>query len=127
MRRLKQSEIAEWRAAKLIAQGGRCDLCKQPIAPGEDVADHDHSTGFMRAVLHRSCNAALGKVENAIKRTGVRQPAAFLAGAWPYLQKHETPTGTPVLHHTHKTPEEKRLLKNLRARKKRASSKKGTA
>jgi hypothetical protein len=126
MRRLKQSEVAEWRAARLAYQCGKCDLCKQPIPPGEDVADHDHATGLMRAVLHRSCNAALGKVENAIRRCGVRAPAAFLAGAWPYLQKHQTPSGTPVLHYTHKTPEEKRDLRNLRARKKRAS-KKGTA
>lgn len=123
--KLKQSEVAAWRQAKLISQCGKCGLCKLPIAPGEDVGDHDHATGLMRDVLHRSCNAALGKVENALKRCGVRAPAAFLAGAWPYLQKHLTVQGPPILHYTYKTPEEKRLLKNLRARKKRAS-KKGT-
>lgn len=124
--KLKQSEVAAWRQAKIIRQGGKCDLCKQPIAPGEDVGDHDHATGLMRAVLHRSCNAALGKVENALKRCGVRAPAAFLAGAWPYLQKHQTPQGPLILHYTYKNADELRELRNLRARRKRAA-KKGTA
>lgn len=128
--RLKYSEVSQWRQAKLIQQGGKCGLCKTSIATGEDVADHDHGTGLMRDVLHRSCNSALGKIENALKRCGVKQPAAFLAGAWPYLQKHEAGPNSqvfaPVYHPSHKTPEEKRALKNLRARKKRAA-KKGAA
>lgn len=129
--RLKQSEVAAWRQARLVQQGGKCALCKQIITEADPaVADHDHATGLMRDVLHRSCNAALGKVENALKRTGVRHQAAFLAGAWPYLQKHEAGPSSqvfaPIYHPSHKTPEEKRALRNLRARKKRAS-KKGTA
>lgn len=119
--RLKQSEVAAWRQARLVQQGGKCALCKQIITEADPaVADHDHATGLMRDVLHRSCNAALGKVENALKRTGVRHQAAFLAGAWPYLQKHQTPQGEPVLHYTHRTAEEKREGKNAKARLARA-------
>ena len=125
--KLKQSEVAAWRSYKLVCQGGKCGLCKHVITEADPaVGDHDHATGLMRDVLHRSCNAALGKIENALKRCGVRQPASFLAGAWPYLQKHQTPQGPPILHYTHRTAEDKRDLRNLRARRKRAA-KKGTA
>jgi len=73
-------------------------------------------------VLHRGCNALLGKVENNHKRYGVPSVAAFGAGLGRYINTHLTNI-TGLLHPTFKTEEEKRLLRNTRARKSRAAKK----
>lgn len=52
----------------LQAQGGVCDLCKQPETMYDPktgkvrplAVDHDHVTGAVRALLCKSCNQALG-------------------------------------------------------------------
>jgi hypothetical protein len=122
-RKLKASEIAEVREKLLIDQRGCCALCKLPVKLGEDdVLDHDHGSGAIRATLHRGCNALLGKIENNHKRYGVKNLAAFLTNAMAYLQAHET-NRTGLLHPTHKTDDEKRVARNKRARLKRAAKK----
>lgn len=83
------------------------------------MLDHDHSTGAIRATLHSSCNSLLGKVENNHKRYGVSNLAAFLSGVAGYLATHAVNI-TGQLHSTHKSEDEKRLLKNKRARTARA-------
>lgn len=127
MRRLKTSEVAPYRAAKLKEQSGKCALCCLPIAAGSDVLDHDHSTGVIRAVLHRSCNALLGKVENNYKRYGIKdmtQLARMLSNVASYLSMYPPHlVGDLPLHPTHKTEDEKRLLRNKRARVARAKAK----
>lgn len=127
MRRLKTSEVAPYRAAKLKEQSGKCALCCLPIAAGSDVLDHDHSTGVVRAVLHRSCNALLGKVENNYKRYGIKdmtQLARMLSNVASYLSMYPPHlVGDLPLHPTHKTEDEKRLLRNKRARVARAKAK----
>lgn len=120
--KLKASEVAEWREHNLNRQGGRCALCHLPCTPGEAVADHCHSSGAMRAVLHRGCNALLGKIENNHKRYGLKNVAAFLNGAAAYLQAHAT-NRTGLIHPTYKDAEAKRLLRNKRARLARARKK----
>lgn len=122
MRKLKTTEVGPAREELRAAQGGVCALCKLPMSASEAVLDHDHGTGAIRGVLHRSCNALLGKVENGIGRFGVRNVGAFGAGLGPYLTKHKTNV-TSLLHPTHKTPEEKRLARNAKARKVRATKK----
>jgi hypothetical protein len=69
----------------------------------------------------------LGKVENNYRRMGLsdKMLPAFLAGCGPYIQKHAV-NRTGLVHPTHRTAEEKRLLKNERARKKRVLAKKAT-
>jgi hypothetical protein len=88
------------------------------------VLDHDHSTGAIRGTLHRACNSLLGTLENNSKRYGVRPEniAAFLHGAAAYLQRHKTNV-TGLLHPTHKTEDEKRIKRNLKAVKVRAAKK----
>lgn len=120
MQRLKVSEIAIIRGRLSTAQGGRCALCQLPLS--RPCLDHDHSTGAVRGVLHSGCNALLGKVENNAARYGVTNIAAFGAGVGSYLQRHTTNL-TGFLHPSHKTDDEKRLLKNTRARKARATKK----
>lgn len=88
------------------------------------MLDHCHTTGAVRGTLHRSCNALLGKVENNHARFGVSTTnlPAFLHGAASYLQKHKTNI-TGMIHPTHKTEDEKRLLRNKRAKIARAKKK----
>lgn len=121
-RRLKTTEVAHVRETLLADQQGRCALCLLPCSPGESVLDHDHSTGAVRAALHRGCNALLGKVENNAGRYGVKSVAAFGVGLGQYLNKHRINI-TGLLHPTHKTEDEKRELRNKRARVARAKKK----
>lgn len=127
MRRLKSTEVAEYRAKLLADQGGKCALCWMEIAVGEAVLDHDHATGVCRAVLHRGCNAMLGHIENNAPRNKLTDPlklakmlgsvASYRACYAPHLIGHLP------LHPTFKTDDEKRLLRNKRARAARAKAK----
>lgn len=76
-------------------------------------------------MLHRSCNALLGKVENNSARFGVRDTnlPAFLHGTAAYLQKHTTNI-TGMIHSTHLTEDEKRIKRNKQAVKRRAEKRK---
>lgn len=124
MTRLTKTTLAAWRAAKLEEQAGRCALCQEPIAAGEAVADHDHVTGAMRGVLHRGCNAMLGHIENNRARnklTTVRRLSTWAANIVQYIHAHQHPA-TPR-YPTHRDAEEKRELRNKRARKRRAATK----
>ena len=125
MRRLTATQVKLIRTKLAAEQGNRCALCGAqfgPKAPLDPVLDHDHKTGAVRGVLHRGCNSLLGKVENNGPRYGVRDILAFCGGLSNYLRKHMTNI-TGYLHPTHKTEDEKRLLRNMRARKSRAKNK----
>lgn len=128
LRKLKQSEVALHREVLLQRQGGRCALCMEPIN-GDDVLDHCHKTGIVRGVLHRGCNAMLGHIENNKARnhlTDAVKLSRFLRAVPSYLNiPSATTTQEVVLYPAHKTEEQKRLLKNKRARAARAA-KKGT-
>ena len=121
MKRLKQSEIKAYREELLEKQGGVCALCGRQLFRADAVLDHDHKMGWIRGVLHRGCNSLLGKIENNWKRVGVPSLAAFLAGTAPYLVRCDAPN--EVFHPSYRTPEEKRLLRNKRARRKRKAKK----
>lgn len=121
MRKLKYAEVAPVRSKLLVEQGGKCALCQQPIAKGKEVLDHCHKEGFIRGVLHASCNSLLGKLENSRARFGLGNDlafAAFLRGVVPYL--HASSGKYDILHPTFKTAEQKRLARNAAARKRRA-------
>jgi hypothetical protein len=65
--KLKYKDIAPTRAELLIKQRGVCVLCNDYITD-DAVLDHCHKTGLIRGVLHRGCNALLGKIENNMAR-----------------------------------------------------------
>ena len=116
-------EYSGARLEKLLEQKGRCALCRQPIANGEAVYDHDHKTGHCRAVLHRGCNAQLGHIENNMPRnklTNIAKLTAFLSSIPEYISRDWT---DQPLHPTHRSEEEKRLRRNAKARKARAAKK----
>jgi hypothetical protein len=121
--RLKFSEVKKTRLELLERQGGRCAICGLKCAAEQAVLDHSHrqDQGYVRAVLHRGCNALLGKCENNGPRygLGLDQLIAFLGGAGGYLDLHrEDQTG--LVHPSHRTAEEKAERRRLRARRARA-------
>jgi hypothetical protein len=122
MTKLKVSEVSAVRSRLLEAQGGRCAICLQPCAATAAVLDHDHATGAVRAVLHRGCNSLLGKLENNAARYGVRSIGTFTSGVAQYLRNHMVNI-TGLIHPTHRTADEKRELRNKRARVSRAKKK----
>jgi hypothetical protein len=120
--RLKTTEVKPTRERLYLAQAARCGVCQFHIVKGDDVLDHDHDTGAIRGVLHRSCNALLGKIENAYRRFGVKDLAAWAQGMPAYLQQHRM-NRTGLLHPTFKTDDEKRVRRNKLAVKRRATRK----
>ena len=87
-KKLTAKELTIWRQTQLSKQLGLCGICHLPIGIGKAVADHDHATGHMRTVLHRGCNALLGKVENNYKRMGVSEEelANFAPNLYNYIK-----------------------------------------
>lgn len=119
----------------LKEQGGICPLCELPIETTRvagtrtDYAlDHCHETGVVRGVLHRSCNGALGKLDNAIGRWGAKsmQYSAIV----PYLERvleYYKREPYPYIYPTHKSPEERaeaaRVRRNQMQARRRAAAK----
>lgn len=106
-------------------QGGLCPLCMKHIdlsIKGEGVIDHDHDDGRIRGLLHRSCNAAEGKISNAAARWGAKSSAyvdiiAYLENTLAYLKAPKKQFIYPM----HKTPDERKDARNLKAREARAA------
>ena len=122
--RLTQAATEAYREAKLKEQGGRCALSGYTLSPAEAVLDHCHTTGHVRGVLHRGVNSLLGKIENNHKRYGVSLPMlrAIAPAVAAYIEQDYSAN---VYYPTHRTEDEKRELRNKRARDARAK-KKGT-
>lgn len=124
MRRLARKDIPAVTASLLKHQAYTCPLCGGALrqrSKKTPALDHDHSTGFIRGVLCVNCNGIEGKINNLVRRAkGVLDKGAYLERLVLYWDHHSTPQYGGVLHHTHKTPEEKRLARNAKARKLRA-------
>lgn len=118
LNKLKPKDIKPTRDQYLKEQHGLCAICFEPIVPGEEVLDHCHKTGQLRSVLHRGCNAYIGHLENNMARNKItpQRLQAILANFSNYVQ-----TQKPILHPTHKTPEE-RAERAKKRRKKRAKT-----
>jgi hypothetical protein len=96
---MKYKDVATHRISLLAQQGGCCALCLEPIID-DAVLDHDHKSGLIRAVLHRGCNALLGKLENNLARnkmsdSRLRNWSNNVVG---YISKQHT----ELIHPTHK-------------------------
>jgi hypothetical protein len=96
--KLKHTEIKTYREQQLKAQGELCALCGEKI-DGDAVLDHDHKTGLVRRVLHRGCNALLGKIENNLARNKITP--ARLQGIAQNLITYVTAQHTEILHPKH--------------------------
>ena len=87
--RLKQSKLKEHREQTLKKQNNICPLCGNSILPEEATLDHDHDTGLVRQVIHRSCNAAEGRIKSWIRRSRFDKdsdPTVFLNNLIDYLK-----------------------------------------
>lgn len=127
MQKLSRTMMRSWAARYLsTVQGGKCPLCKMPIdlrIKGEGVLDHDHDTGEIRGVLHRSCNAAEGKVANAVARWGAKSSkysdiVAFLEHLVLYLKA----PGAGMIYPMHKSADEKVDARKVVAAERRAKA-----
>jgi hypothetical protein len=112
----KVKDIPQLRQEYLKEQLGLCALCREPINEGEAVLDHCHKTGLLRSVLHRGCNAYIGHMENNLARNLITPTRLhnILNNFTQYIQEHK-----PILHPTHRTPEERKLAARTRAKKRR--------
>ncbi len=98
-------------------QGNKCAICGKPFTSRDKpVLDHDHDTGFIRGVLHNSCNGIEGKVKTKayMSHKGV-SPHEYIIGLGKYLEHHSTPK-VNLIHPTHMTEDQKRLERNRKAR-----------
>ena len=115
------------RTALLKKQGYSCPLCGGSLkstANKNPALDHDHTSGFIRDVLCINCNGMEGKVFNLARRAkGRLSELGWLRNFIDYHERHATPQHGGILHHTHRTEEEKRLLRNKKARDKRVKAK----
>lgn len=114
--KLKYSEVRPLREKLLTEQANCCALCQQPISD-DAVLDHDHKTGEIRGVLHRGCNALLGKVENNMPRNQVNleRLAKFAENLIKYLTDDAK---SELLHPTYKSPEERKMAYKKKRKKK---------
>ncbi len=86
MKPLTRKEFLAWKQQEL-AKSTQCRLCGLEMLPTEVVGDHDHRTGQLRGVIHRSCNSVLGKVERGARYGKRFDPIAFAKGLHSYLTK----------------------------------------
>lgn len=109
-------------------QGGICPLCSKHIdltEKGAAVMDHCHESGQVRGILHRSCNAAEGKVANAAGRWGAKS-MDYDTAVVPFLERLVAYLKKPkhnLIYPTHLTPEEARAKANTKRRSAAAAKK----
>lgn len=132
MRKLTRANLNAFKVRQLqVNQGGLCALCGKPVdlkEAREGAVDHDHDTGEVRGVLHRSCNAAEGKIANAAGAWGAK--SMQYKDIVPFVEKlvaYWRKPGCGVIYPTHKSAEEsaniKRNKRNQQAKERRAAQK----
>lgn len=130
MRRMKPSQVSAVALHLLKSQNHECPLCNGPMGPGRvkgHALDHDHATGYIRDVLCINCNGIEGKIANLVRRMGRGLDRhVALANLSAYWLRHVAPQHGGILHHTHKTEEEKRLERLKKAKAARDRKKAGT-
>lgn len=81
-------------AALLEAQGGRCALCRRANGRTRKLSvDHDHKTGYIRALLCRPCNDMLGHGRDDPDFFGRAMNYLTIPPAWAVIGKVR-PNGT---------------------------------
>lgn len=115
--KISRSQLYAITMQLLHRQGGVCLVCEKPInvktvgRSSDYVCDHNHETGEVRGILHRSCNSALGKIDHAAGRWGAK--SMKYEDIIPYLKKvvayyeYVENTSTGIMYPNHLTPEEK--------------------
>lgn len=124
-KRILQKQLPGIRRELILSQHGVCPICGHDltrIKSQNQVIDHNHETGIIRAVLHRGCNRVEGAVFNAVHKWGkastIDDVIFVLRNLIAFWELHKKPQ-TNYIYYTYKTPAEKRKLYNARARKRR--------
>ena len=132
MRKISRSQLRAFAIAHTKSkQDGKCAICQKPIdftvmgRTSDYVVDHNHDTGEIRGVLHRSCNASEGRVANAAGRWGAKsmqysEIIPYLRSLVEYLEYHQA-NPSNLLYPDHKTPEEKASAARLKRNKANAA------
>lgn len=127
--KFKKSELSNIRRELVKQQDGMCPVCNRDLRrtdPKNVVVDHDHTTGVVRAAMHRGCNGVEGKVLRLLGTWGkaTTKPAAIkvLSNLIKFWQLHTTPQ-TKWIYYNHKTATEKRLALNKKRRLSNARAK----
>lgn len=123
--RLNKKGLDSLRAEIAAIQGHRCAICCTDLHGQKMCLDHDHKTGLIRSVLCLNCNGLEGKIFNLCrrgKRDGTEKQ--FLVSVLEYWGFHKSFPRTEI-HPLHKSEDEKRILRNQRARKRRQAKKSG--
>jgi hypothetical protein len=117
MRQIETKHLESIRNQLRDKQGNLCAVCGRGFTRTDGpVVDHDHTTGVIRGVLHRSCNMAEGKIKVKANRGHKGVPAYdLLIGLGDYLRKHKT-AQTGLIHPSHMTAEQKRIQRNNKAK-----------
>ena len=121
--KMKASDLAKVREELVKRQGGICPICKRTLrtaAAINIVVDHDHTTGRVRAALHRSCNAVEGKILRVLATWGGASTGPsqrkVMQNLLQFWNLHES-SQTEWIYHGHKTATEKRLAINKKRRR----------
>jgi hypothetical protein len=117
VRQIASNQLESVRKQLLVRQKNRCAVCGHGFTKADGpVVDHDHETGVIRGVLHRSCNMAEGKVKVKANR-GHKGVSAYtlLIGLGKYLDHHSVPR-VQLIHPEHMTEAKKRTHRNQRAK-----------
>ena len=126
--KMKQSDIPQVRQMLMNKQNGICPICGKDLtrtAAINQVIDHDHSTGYVRAVVHRGCNKVEGSVLNTIQRWGKAAHMTDVIGTCKRLVDfwtlHQLPQ-TDIVYYNYKTAAEKRAAYNAKRRRARKNA-----
>lgn len=131
--RIKAVDLKLVRKTLLKQQEWICPLCERDlhyVKPQQRCVDHDHtktgpSAGAIRGVLCSNCNGNEGRIRRRVLcAMGHLSEIEWLENLLDYWKTHSV-NQTGLIHHTHKTPNEERLLKNKKAREYRARKKRG--
>jgi len=112
-RRIKASELSAVKKELLKKQKFKCPICAGSLIGANTVVDHDHETGIIRAVLHRGCNGAEGKLKRLMILWGKCSPSTIADGLKrmiAYWELHKT-AQTEYIYHTFRTEAEKKVAK----------------
>jgi hypothetical protein len=120
--RIKTKDIPVLREKIIAEQGGKCWLCDIDLKLVVPCLDHNHETGHIRGVLCGNCNGIEGKITNLARRAKRdKTKYDFVAKMLSYWN-HFSACQRNEIHPTHKTPDEKRLRRNKKARERRKKS-----
>ena len=127
--KMNRKDIPSVRKMLVAKQNGLCPICGKDLTRTQavnQVIDHDHKTGFVRAVVHRGCNKVEGSVYNTVQRWGKAATLTSVIGTLKrviaFWELHQTPQ-TDIIYYSHKTEAEKRVSANAKRRREYAKRK----